>query len=336
MSFGDDGPSAPYIPPPPPREELMDVVDKVSGTQAITVIGPDGKKKRVVDRLPRTPEEERFHQAIKEQLDRSLIVLRRLNEYDPSAVQDFAPFLNVINDLNQERSADMAALSNLPDFARYVDDFKSMERNIINQEFNKQENQTQEYLNRRGYNSSTANAEMKAALTGERARALEQSDIRGNMAGEQLKSADMANRMNEYGFREQGRQGRLAASEAEYRLAVNQRNQLAQQRQQAIANQAGLFNIAAGISGEDANRALMGKAPELANQIFQQSNADSLNRYSAGVNAQQANYQNQLAEYNSRGPSFGDTMLNIGGTLGTGMLFASPNSLAGRLGAKLF
>jgi len=43
MSFGGDSspPPAPYYPPVPPKEELLDVIDEVTGTQAITVVGAD-------------------------------------------------------------------------------------------------------------------------------------------------------------------------------------------------------------------------------------------------------------------------------------------------------
>ena len=34
-----------HWPPVPPKEELLDVIDEVTGTQAITVVGADGKKK---------------------------------------------------------------------------------------------------------------------------------------------------------------------------------------------------------------------------------------------------------------------------------------------------
>lgn len=44
MCFGgnDSPPLAPYYPPVPPPEELMDVIDHVTNTQTITVVGADG------------------------------------------------------------------------------------------------------------------------------------------------------------------------------------------------------------------------------------------------------------------------------------------------------
>ena len=128
MSFfgNDDPPQAPYYPPIPPKEELMDVIDKISGTQTITVTGADGKKRRVMERLPRTPEEQKLFDDAGELMDKSMAEIKRLNEYNPTEVIDFAPFVNVMNDLNTERKSDIAELSKLPDFNRYVEDFKTI------------------------------------------------------------------------------------------------------------------------------------------------------------------------------------------------------------------
>ena len=94
-------------------------------------------------------------------------------------------------------------------------------------------------------------------------------------------------------------------------------------RQQALQNQSGLFNVAAGIRGEDANRAMATRAPELANTIFQQSNMDSLNRHQAQINQINAQYQNQMANYQSAPPGFGSTLLGLGGTV-VGAYFGGP------------
>ena len=52
----------PNLEKPPSVQDLEDVIDEISGTEAITVKGADGKKRRVVRRLPRTREEEALFQ----------------------------------------------------------------------------------------------------------------------------------------------------------------------------------------------------------------------------------------------------------------------------------
>ena len=338
MSFfgNDDPPQAPYYPPIPPKEELMDVIDKISGTQTITVTGADGKKRRVMERLPRTPEEQKLFDDAGELMDKSMAEIKRLNEYNPTEVIDFAPFVNVMNDLNKERKSDIAELSKLPDFNRYVEDFKTMGNTILQEEFQRQENETQEYLNRRGYGDSTAAAESRSALGYSKAKALNENNVNANLYGEKLKSEDLTNRSNMYNFREQGRMGQLQRAQTEHQLKLDQKAQLDNARQTALQNQAGLFTMGAKIRGDDTATAMASRAPELGNTIFQQSNMDSLNRHQLNLNQINSRYQNEMEAYNSRPPGFGDFLLNAGIAGGAAMLTGHPGSVAGKFGSKLF
>ena len=331
MCFGgnDSPPPAPYYPPVPPPEELMDVIDHVTNTQTITVVGADGKKKRVIERLPRTPEEQALYDQAGELMTRAITEIQRLNAYDPGALVDFAPFVQVMNDLGQERRQDMEELTRLPDFNQTVQDFKDMNRRVLEEEFTRQANEGREYLNRRGYGDSTAAIEMRNTLGKNKAQALEESQVRGDMYGEQLKAADLGNRQAAYALREQGRKDQLERAHLEHQLKLDQKAQLDAARQQALQNQMGLFNVGAGIRGEDANRAMATRAPDLANTIFQQSNADRLNRYQAEISRINAQYQSQMASFQSTPPSFGDTLLNLGGRLGMGYATGGPSGFGG-------
>ena len=338
MSFfsNDDPPQASYYPPIPPKEELMDVIDKISGTQTITVTGADGKKRRVMERLPRTPEEQKLFDDAGELMDKSIAEIKRLNEYNPAEVIDFAPFVNVMNDLNLERTNDIAELSKLPDFNRYVEDFKAMGNTILQEEFQRQENETQEYLNRRGYGDSTAAIESKAALGHHKARALNENNVNANLYGEQLKGADLTNRSNMYDLRERGRMGQLQRAEKEHQLKLEKKAQLDNARQTALQNQEGLFKIGAKIRGDDTATAMASRAPELGNEIFKNSNRESLERHNLNLNQINARYQNEMAAYNSRPPGFGDFLTSAGIGVGTAMLTGHPGSVAGKFGSKLF
>jgi hypothetical protein len=316
MCFGGheaSPPPLPIYPPVPPPEELMDVIDHVTGTQAITVMGADGKKKRMIERLPRTPEEQTLYEQAGDLMTRAITEIQRLNAYDPNALVDFAPFVQVMNDLNRERQQDMQELIQLPDFNQTVQAFKDMNQRLLEEEFKRQENEGQEYLNRRGYGDSTAAIEMRNTLGKNRAQALEESRVRGDLYGEQLKAADLNNRQTAYTLREQGRLGQTQRAQMEHQLRLEQKAQQDQARQQALQNQVDLFRVGAGIRGEDVNRAMATRAPDLANTIFQQNSTDTLHRYQAQINQTNAAYQNQLAQYQTRPPSFGDTLLNLGG-----------------------
>ena len=342
MGFGGDSspPTAPSYPPLPPKAEWMDFISQRTGVEAVKVTGPDGKDRIIDRRLPRSAEDQKFFDFGGDLMDKAMIEVKKLATYDPTAVVDFAPFINIMNDLNTERKADMAELSKLPDFNQYVEDYKKMGNQVLQDEFKKQENENEAYLADMGYSKSTAALGMKLAFDAQKSKILKEFDTEANFRGQQAKAADQALRQNEFGFRDQGRAGQLQKAQAEHQLKLNQADQIASQRQQALQNQYGLFKLGADIRGEDHARAAMGRAPELANQIFQQNSMDSLNRYNSQVNATNAQYQNQMASYQNQRPSFGETALQLGG-MGVGAYFGGPwgafvGGQAGKIGGQGF
>ena len=312
MSGGSSPPPPPYIPPPPPREEMPDIIDEIAGVKTITVKGADGRNNRVIRRIPRSPEAQKIYDEAGTLMDRTLEEIKKLSTYDPTAVVDFSGLINTLGDLDTQRKADIAELSKIPDFNKYVDELKANNNAILEKEFTRQENQSKSRLVAKGYGDSTAMEEMRAAIGKNRAEALVQSDLNANAQGQELMARDLGNRTAMYDFREKQRADQLRKADSEYQLALSQKDQLDNARQQMLQNQYGLFQTGAKIRGDDDAKAMASRAPELGNQIFQMNNADSLNRYQAGVGAQQANYQNQLQAYNSRGASFGDSIMKLG------------------------
>ncbi len=63
MQKGEDPPDAPEIPKPEELkpEDMIDVIDQITGVQSIYTTGSDGRRQRVISRLPRTPEEEQLY-----------------------------------------------------------------------------------------------------------------------------------------------------------------------------------------------------------------------------------------------------------------------------------
>ena len=134
-SSSSSPPPAPFLPPPPPPQEIMDVIDEVSGSKTVTATDPvTGKKIRLIQALPRSPEEQALYEEAGRLMDTAISELKRLYDYDPRQLVDFKPFIDTINTLNQERSEDMQKLTQIPDFTSYVNDFKTMQRSILEQE----------------------------------------------------------------------------------------------------------------------------------------------------------------------------------------------------------
>jgi len=337
MCFGnDDPPPAPYIPPPPPPPEMLDVIDEVTGTQTVTVTGSDGKKRRVIQKLPRTAEEESLYQEAGRLMDKAIGEMKRLYDYDPSQLVHYAPFVESINVLNHERAEDMAALTQFPDFNGYVSEFKDMQRAVIDEGYRRESNILEETLAHRGLSDSTVAREERNLLNRNAMLARQRAGVEAQMMGEQLKGADLANRANAFSLRETGRQGRLNAAATEYDLQKDYAAQMGQQRDKAIAHQSRLYDVAANIRGTDNSKAMATMAPNMALAEFNASSNNALNFYNADVNRTTQQYGMDLAAYKARPPGFGETLLQLGGMGAMAMMSAPSSSVLGGWGSKLF
>lgn len=312
MGRSSSPPSPPPPPPPPPREELMDVIDEISGTQAITVVGADGKKKRVVSKLPQTEEEKQRSEFIGKIARASLENVVNLSQFDAFAAVPFAQYSQTLSELGEQQKQDMAELTQIPDFSNYVEEARALGERSINQNFENQVNRINERLNMMGYGDSTVKAEMLASLGAKTNEQLETNRVNSINYGNDLINQAQARNMNTLNMRNTMRNERLQTAQNEYNLELSKAEQVERQKQQALQNQYGVLNMANTLSQQDTAKAMNTMAPQLANQIFQQSNADNLARYQATLQGQQIGYQNQLAHYNAQPQSFGNALLGLG------------------------
>ena len=333
--FGDnDPPSAPYIPPPPPPQEMLDVIDEITGTQTITVVGADGKKRRLIQKLPRTAEEEALYQEAGQLMNKAIGEMKRLYDYDPGQLVHYGDFVNVLNSLNQEREQDMAALTEFPDFNGYVEEFKGMQKSIIDEEYRRESNRMEETLAHKGLGDSTVGREERNLLTHHAATARQRASVEAQMYGEQLKGADLENRTNAFNLREATRQGRLSDAATQYQMEKDYAAQLGEQRDKALAHQSNLYNVAAGIRGADTNKAMGTMAPNMALAEFGALNNNALNYYNANVNRITQQYGMDMAAHKARPPSFGQNLLHLGG-MGIGAYMGgSMGMMAGGMAGK--
>lgn len=336
--FGsDDAPPPPQYVAPPAREEIMDVIDEVTGVQSITVIGPDGKKRRKIEHLPKTPEEqERFAFIEEEFLKKPMRNLIDLYQYNPESVIPFEPLLRTYANLNDERVAALSQVANIGDIRQDIQAFRDMQTALDDDMFMRQGRELEENLGRKGLSNSYAGQEARAFATRNENLHRKQSEFNANLYGEELAAKRLRRNTEAFALDETGRQGRLRAAEAEYQLRKDQQDDIERRRQRAIGENMNLIQLGSGMKGQDLSKALASQAPQIANQTFQMQNADALNRYNAGVNAENAAYDRQRYAYDHRPPSFLDIALPAAGAIGSAMLTGSPGSLGGRLGAKLF
>lgn len=333
---GDDVPNAPQYVAPPPAEEIMDFFDEISGVQSITVIGPNGKKQRRTQRMPRTPEEEQLFKTGEDLTKRSIDNLISLYQYNPENVISFEPLLRTFASLDDERANALAQVANIGNIQQDIQSFRDMQTALDDETFMRQNRAMEENLGRSGLSKSYAGQEARAFAERNQNLTRKQTEFNANLYGEDLAAKRLRRNAEAFGLDEMGRAGRLQSAQAEFQLRKDQEANIEGKRQTAIGENMNLLKVGSGITGQDLNKALSSQAPQLANQTFQMQNADSLNRYTAGVTAQNAAYDRQRQAYDNRPPGFLDFALQAGGAVGGAMLTGSPESLGGRLGAKLF
>lgn len=341
--FGGGGgspPPAPQLPPLPPPQEMMDVIDEISGTKYVTSFDPvTGKKVRLLQSLPRTPEQQQLYDQAGQLMDTAIGEMKRLYDYDPSQLVDFKPFVETLNQLNTERTADMERLTKIPDFAKYVEDFQNIQRSILDEEFTKQSDAMRASLIRRGYGNSTMASEAEAILADKKAKANREVGLESLRFGEELYDRSLNRRAGDYALTEQTRANREASAMQEYQLEQQQAQDLEHQRSQQLAHQAQLYNTGANVMATDQARRQGTLAPQAALNEFQAGNQNQLAYHNAEVGRLTAQHQMDMNAYKSQPPSFGQQMLGLapvvmggmmGGPAGAGMGMMASNSLSNR------
>jgi hypothetical protein len=322
-------PSPPRLPKPPKPQDMMDVIDEISGTQAITVKGPDGKKRRVIKRLPRTEQEEHLFRQGEELLKTSLSNLKTLYQNDPSSVVDFTPFIETIANIGEERAQDLAEVANIGNIEEDIQAFREMEGTLLTREFDRLNQQTENALIERGHYSSTAGNALRAQMAREEALARQEADMRSRAYGSELANDRLRRNISLYGLREQGRHGKLQQAQTDYGLKRQEQEDLKSNHQEAIAQNAAMFQLGANIRGEDTSKALASRAPQLGLQQFALTNQNAMNRYHADINRLNQTYQNQLFAHQSQPPSFGELLGGLSSGIGGAMLTAPQGTLLG-------
>ena len=324
-------PSPPQLPPPPKPEEIMDVIDEITGSQAITVKGANGKKRRVISRLPRTEQEEQIFRQGQELLQSATQNVLRLYQQAPTELVNYQPLVDTFANINEERANDLAEVANMGNIAEEVQAFKDIQKNLLNEEIKRINDRQEQRLIERGHYNSSAGDNLRAQLAREEILAQQQADLNARMYGEQLANQRYQRNLTGYGIREDARQNRMQQAERELALQENQREQLEGQRREAIQNNLSQMQVGSDLIGQDLSRAMATQAPQLGLQQFALANQNQLNHYNANVNRLNTQYQHQMAHYNAKPPSFGETIGRLG-MMGAG---AALGSFAGGIGSSV-
>ncbi len=306
-------PESPSLPAQQAAPELMDVIDELSGVQTITVTGVDGRKRRVTQRLPLTPQEQQTLDQAKNLMNTAVNNIQRLYQYDPTTVVNYQPFIQAFSSINQERMRDLGQIGDFKDIAEKVEQFKNLNNDLTMRAFDENQRMTEESLARRGLQRSTEATEHRAAMARERALLGQQSNIAAQNYGEDLKNRQLDRESRVYGLREEGRNARLQEAEAGYTLEQQRVADLENVRQNAINENVNMLNVGQGVTGQDTQRAQLGlEGNRNAIAMFGQQATNQNQRYANEVNRVQGQHAMNLEQFRATPARFGQQLRDVG------------------------
>ena len=329
---GSKPPAPPQLPPPPEPKEILDVIDELTGTEAITVKGIDGKQRRIIRKLPRTREEEALFRKGQEIMQGSLNRITELYRYDPASIIDFAPLVETFANINRERAENLAQIADFGNIEQDIGTFKRMQSDLMQERFLSDRNRLEESLAHKGLSDSTVGREERNLLNRSENQLRNQADLEALNFGESLADKRLNRNRNVFALQELDRENRLQAANQEYNLAQQRKADLEQMRQNAIAEQQNQFALASGLVNQDLNKTLNSRANTDALSQMQIANAAQNANYNANVNRLTQQHQMAMEAHKNRPMGFGDFALKLGG-LGAG---AFVGNAMGGLGSSLF
>lgn len=337
MCWGkDDPPQGQAIPNPPPEKEMMDFISHITGTQSVTVTGADGKKKRVTTRLPRTPEEMRVLQPAQDMFAAAINDIGRLFKYDPRSAISFAPVIEAVSNMNDETLRDLGQFANLGDLQEKRQEFRDMQRAAVDEQFALRERANEERLAHSGRGSGTYAAESRASMSRAHGLARAEGDARAVMGAEDYASKRLGTDTQAFGLRQGGRQGSVDAVKTDYAFNKADEQDMEARRQGAIQERRGQFDIGSNVVKYDDWKALQDKTHDQSLNTYLAENNVQNQRYGHQVGAIQANNQMQQQAYANKPPTFGEWAANIGSSAVGTIFNARDDSMAGRIGKKIF
>lgn len=337
MCFGnDDGPNLQHIPDPPPEKAMMDFINHITGSETITVTDANGNRRRVTQRLPRLPNEQMRFETGENLIASTIRNLTQLNRYDPKSMISFAPLIETFSNLSQEKIKDIGQFANLGDIQQDIASMKQTYANLIDEQFNIRERANEERLAHSGRGSSTYAAGSRAALARAHGLARAEGDAKARGVAEDIAAKRLATNTAAFKVRDAGRQGVLEAAQADYALNKADEQDQENRRLQAMNDNQGMFNLGAGLVKYDDAKAMSDRTQEQALNTYLAENNVQNARYGAQVNAINSNNQMAMQEYANRPPSFGEMAMGLAGKAAGAIFTASGDSMAGRLGKKIF
>lgn len=154
---------SPKAPAPPPVQDPIDVIDNINKTVTKTVVGADGKKQTVIERLPLTPEEQAWEDKLKQITETNLSRIEQLSQ--------------------------VAMAADIPEFADTVNRLRSEQTRIRDTSFSEAARQQERALARSGLQDSTAAVKARRLAEQAQTEAVATDEANLNLLAEDLRNA---------------------------------------------------------------------------------------------------------------------------------------------------
>jgi hypothetical protein len=119
---GRNGP----VPQPPSLNDIQDVFDEISGTKSIVTTGPDGKTRRTIARVPRSPAEQAIFDEATGLIQSSMAGLKELYSLSPALGNDYGQYASTIGGLKDSNAKLYGEIfKDMPDLDQFVTEVRS-------------------------------------------------------------------------------------------------------------------------------------------------------------------------------------------------------------------
>lgn len=316
-------PPAPRFSRPPPPKEFVNFIDKETGASLESGTNPvTGKKERVFQYAPRSPQKEEAYQKSSKITNDILNEIDWLKNNEPDSIIDVNNYIRFFDTIKNNRNQDLIELTQRPDIDKYINEFKEAEIRILDDNFAKYEAEVMEDLRARGYGNSSFAAETRASLAYQKSKALQELHRDALKYGYDSADREIDRNTNLYNIREAGRVGQIGAEEAKYGLEKENIESQINKHQRSITNRAGLFEMAQSILDKDFKQRMTG-AQLVGNQGLSEMQAENNAQYSAynaEINSQKLQHDMDMNVYNNTPPSFMEKLVDTGITVGGAMM----------------
>ena len=317
-------------PAPPARRNLpaainfKPVADLISGVEVVNV-KHNGSDRHELRKLPRLAHEQVIQDLAANLMQNTMTNLNQLAQFNPTALVNYQPIIAGLGALDGESVQHLSTIRGYQNIGQDVQNYKNMAQANLNREFQAVNQQAERDIANSRMGRSTDAVEMRNSIANQQAIAMQQADMDATMYGEDLADRRLQTDTHRFGLGEQIRGQRRDTLMQGYNLQQQEQEDIRKLRQDEVD----LYGVGNQIVQQDFQNSMASPAVGMQSNIYNQEVGQSMQRYGAELQADQADYAMRLQAHNAKPVSFGNMALRTIGNFGTR---AANNFIDGRFG----